>query len=262
MKKYFIFSDVHGVLSSLLESLETAGFDKDNPEHILFSLGDNFDRGLEHKELLSFLLEYWRKDRFIGILGNHDEFFKQFLIGKDDGFFNVQYNGMDKTVAQLSGINDLTTLYKHPEVFRMRIKENYPELLKFLDSMISEKIIGKYHFSHAGLKNYSFLSGDDARWVVDNWARTDSFIYTFDKQDYNYVFGHWHAYKLHRMFSTSGPNDMDHTPFIYENFIGTDTCTNLSMEVNVLVLEEDSELIKFNGEEIPDGRDENRTKAI
>ena len=43
MYKYFVFSDIHGrSLKELKEKLIEVGFDENNPNHILISLGDLF----------------------------------------------------------------------------------------------------------------------------------------------------------------------------------------------------------------------------
>lgn len=257
MKKYFIFSDVHGCFSALLAALDKAGFDPDNENHILLSLGDNFDRGEENDLVAQFLIKYHKLGRLLGILGNHDEFLLQFFLELDDGKFNCQYNGMADTLDQLSGLDTEKYLWDLPHLITERIKENYPELLPMMaDHWEDEFVIGMYSFTHAGYKN-TYM---DDKWEPNNWAKSEDFIYQYDKQDLNYVFGHWHAYRLHRTFGTSGANDMVHTPFVYENFIGVDPCSNLSQRINVLVLEND--IMTFDGEVIPDGRDENRIKAI
>ena len=53
--KYFVFSDVHGCYNRLCEELEKKGFDENNQDHMLISLGDNFDRGKENYQMLLFL---------------------------------------------------------------------------------------------------------------------------------------------------------------------------------------------------------------
>ena len=53
--KYFIFSDVHGFYDELMLALNNAGFDKDNPEHIIISLGDLLDRGPKPLQCLQFV---------------------------------------------------------------------------------------------------------------------------------------------------------------------------------------------------------------
>lgn len=66
MKKYFIFSDIHGrKLNSLLNELKVASFDINNEEHILISLGDLFDRGDDNLNLLFFVNEMIKKNRMI-----------------------------------------------------------------------------------------------------------------------------------------------------------------------------------------------------
>ena len=46
MKTYFVCSDIHGFYKEWVKSLKEAGFNKNNPEHILIVLGDIFDRGI------------------------------------------------------------------------------------------------------------------------------------------------------------------------------------------------------------------------
>ncbi len=66
MKKYFIFSDIHGrKLSALLEELKNASFDINDDNHILISLGDLFDRGDDNLNLLFFVNEMIKKNRMI-----------------------------------------------------------------------------------------------------------------------------------------------------------------------------------------------------
>lgn len=45
MAKLFCISDVHGFYNEMREALDNAGFDPNNEEHWLISLGDIWDRG-------------------------------------------------------------------------------------------------------------------------------------------------------------------------------------------------------------------------
>ena len=54
MMKYFAVSDCHGFYSNLMFALKNAGFDINNPEHILIVCGDLFDRGEQPKEIFEF----------------------------------------------------------------------------------------------------------------------------------------------------------------------------------------------------------------
>ena len=56
MYKYFLFSDIHGRnLTELKDKLFEVGFDENNPNHILVSLGDLFDRGNDSYNLLKYI---------------------------------------------------------------------------------------------------------------------------------------------------------------------------------------------------------------
>ena len=55
--KYFVFADVLGFYSILKNELDNAGFDVNNEDHMLISIGDNFDRGPENYEMFLFLKE-------------------------------------------------------------------------------------------------------------------------------------------------------------------------------------------------------------
>ena len=65
--RYFIFGDVHGCLNQLKQALENAGFDRENENHTLISLGDNFDRGGLNRGVFNFLVNM---PRIICIKGN------------------------------------------------------------------------------------------------------------------------------------------------------------------------------------------------
>jgi serine/threonine protein phosphatase 1 len=55
--KYFVFSDIHGHYQLLINELKKAGFDINNDNHMLISIGDNFDRGKENIEVYQYLKE-------------------------------------------------------------------------------------------------------------------------------------------------------------------------------------------------------------
>jgi len=251
MKKYFLFSDVHGEFTALFSSLEKAGFDPENKEHILISLGDNFDRGTQNKEVLEFLFEYDAKDRLQMIMGNHDEFFIDFLTGRDDGLFNCQNNGMAETLDDLSGLSTEKFIARHEHLIIAKIRENYPDLIKLFKKAVNIIEIGDYILTHAGYaqtKRY-YIADEDVPWEVDNWARTDYFIEQFPhtkfwQGDKTYIFGHWHAYKLRDQvegtkYNQDGIRIRNHHTFKTKNFVGIDACTNLSGFVNIFIIDEE-----------------------
>ena len=70
-KTYFVVSDVHSFYTPMKRALDEAGYDKDNENHILISLGDIFDRGDESLKMLHFFKSL-PKERRILVRGNHE----------------------------------------------------------------------------------------------------------------------------------------------------------------------------------------------
>jgi len=225
LKYYFVFSDIHGNLKSLVDALEKKGFDLENPDHILLSLGDNFDRGIENKDVLGFLRYFQKQNRLIMIRGNHDDFLLDFLKGVSDGIFNIKYNGLGNTLRELSDSNANTI-----ELMRDSINQRYPWLIGFLESMIPKFELGNYEFIHAG---YTFDNVNG--WYIYNFAETPYFIKNFDPKDKTYVFGHFHVQPLN--YYELGIESSE--PFRKKGFIGIDAKTIITKIVNVLVFSED-----------------------
>lgn len=225
MKKYFVFSDVHGHFDILVKSLENHGFELENEEHILLSLGDWFDRGQQNLKLVGFIKYFSRVKRLISIRGNHDDFLLNFLLGRDDGTFNVKYNGMGSTLIELAD-HDANTMDK----IRTSILKNHPYLIDLLKSFIEQFELGDYIFTHAG-----YTYSEDRGWYNYNFSKTPLFISHFNPGEKTYVFGHFHAYVLNQYWHKKAFDE----PFVIPGFIGIDTRTVISKKINVLIFDEE-----------------------
>ena len=75
-QKLFVVSDIHGHYSIMVEALKKAGFDRNDPTHILICCGDYFDRGRENAQVLSF---FERLERKILLRGNHEDMLLKLL---------------------------------------------------------------------------------------------------------------------------------------------------------------------------------------
>ena len=53
-KKLFVVSDIHGHYSLLKNALDRAGFDRNDPSHLLVCCGDYFDRRTQNLQVLRF----------------------------------------------------------------------------------------------------------------------------------------------------------------------------------------------------------------
>lgn len=102
-KKYFVISDVHSFYTEMKEALDEAGYDRNNENHILISLGDVFDRGDETLKMLKFLKSI-PKERRILVRGNHELLLRDCYEG---GVFyvNDEKNGTARTMCHLCGFD-------------------------------------------------------------------------------------------------------------------------------------------------------------
>ena len=82
-KKLFVVSDVHGHCTLLKQALAEAGFDKENPDHLLICCGDYFDRGEENVEVLKF---FEQLKHCVLLRGNHEDLLLKLL---DTGMHRV-----------------------------------------------------------------------------------------------------------------------------------------------------------------------------
>ena len=242
--RYFAFGDTHGSFVLLMNSLKKAGFNLENPNDKLISLGDNFDRGSESKEMYLWLEEMKSKNKILFIRGNHENILLNYLVGKTDGYFDVKHNGLGETIKSLLEIeHNYLVLYEYSRI----IKERYPEILNFLGEMPYGYKIGNVIFTHAGFA-YDL---NTKQWVVDDWANTPTFIGSCKSTRFKFVFGHWHARSLSVQFLKK-PNEESRT-FYYKNFMGLDSCTNQTMRVNIAILDSDAAPIPLDyGQSIKD----------
>lgn len=108
MKRYFVFSDVHGEYDKLSDALLSSGFDINDNSHILISDGDLFDRGKKSKECLDFIMDLADKGRAIIIMGNHDLRLYDLLFSHERVHQfekNDVVNGLHETINSLAGYN-------------------------------------------------------------------------------------------------------------------------------------------------------------
>ena len=200
-KKYFIFSDLHARNLSLFKKrLKESGFEEDNSNHILVSLGDLFDRGDDSYNILLFINSYLKNNRAIVLWGNHETMLASFLYSSFKNFSSVLFsNGTINTIDSfLRGIlkdeyektfkkdSSLAQSYKlfyktgilinNEKLYTllMEIRHN-KELIYYFNHLLPYYVINdKFLICHSGLtlkKDYKEYS--------DEWNRFD-----FNVEDY------------------------------------------------------------------------------
>jgi len=100
-RKYFVCSDIHGFYDEWIESLNKAGFYREDPSHVLIVLGDIFDRGKQPLEVYKFLKEL-PKERRILVRGNHEQLLRE-LVYRGYSLQHDHHNRTIDTLFQLMG---------------------------------------------------------------------------------------------------------------------------------------------------------------
>ena len=248
MYKYFMFSDIHGCATELINALDEAGFDIFNPNHIIIGVGDYFDRGSENLEVYNFLKAIPVERKHL-VLGNHDNMLIEFLMGKDS-FFNAQYNGLDRTIADLAAVDmGQWEVLRNLESLRYKVLNNHPQLLEFLESFRIGFKLDEYVIVHAGFSPENHIrmydKGEVPVFYPDYWANTPEFIRQTRKlfENVKFVFGHWHAMKLNGDFNQI--KDEESNIFYYRNYIGIDPLSNRTGRVNIFTVESGGKPVEF-----------------
>ena len=253
MKKYFVFGDAHSYFSILQESLAKEGFDLNNPEHILISLGDNFDRGEESVEMYNFLKEMLAQNRLIWVRGNHEDLLFDCVkeLRDNEGCTSIHHysNGTVKTVTQFQ-----------------KAQINIDEVLRLIDeNAIDYYTLGKYIFVHGWVPyvledDYDPDQSEDEFSCVmrpkvllkassEMWkrARWDNGMASWKMgatiRGKTIVCGHFHTsfgnYKYHKKGSGEFETDSDFSPFVDKGIIALDSCVAWTKQINVLVINEE-----------------------
>ena len=115
MMKYYIFGDAHGYFDILKKALDDAGFDRNNPEHFLVSLGDLLDRGKQPRECLQFVNSLERK---ILIRGNHEDLMEEMIAIHYPRTHDLS-NGTYYSAVDITGKNNVE--------IRLLLVNRYPE---------------------------------------------------------------------------------------------------------------------------------------
>ncbi len=255
MRKLFIFSDVHSFYEPLMTALDAAGFEKDNPDHIIVSLGDLCDRGPDSVKVLKFINSI-PEDRKHCIIGNHELMMEE-MITRGYELPHDIHNGTVQTVRQLTGVNDseaailemqhnfLWNLYKRSWITHAEIED-----MIFVHGWIpcnSFPRFGIYEYAK-NWRKASVRGWEDATWYngMKAWSKGV-------KEEGKTIFcGHWHTSWGHANLHHQGVEFLDdyeketiekeglyacYDPFVDEGIVALDACTVISGKVNVVVRE-------------------------
>lgn len=274
MKKCFVITDIHGFYKLMMKALKKAGFDENNPDHIILSNGDLVDRGADARKCLQFINKMYDQGRAILIRGNHEVLLEELLNGRPVGAHDY-HNGTIDTIRQL---------YTGKGYARSRINNGH--LREVIDNVKTDSDLqtylshlqwyyenDEYVFVHGWLPLQKMNNIESHRSVDTNlkevteseWKRAvwDNGMLFWDYgwryPNKTVVCGHYHTSWGHTylhnvgvefpedVFTTNEEDTSDHTMHT-EIFCDTDisqgtgilaldACTALSKKVNVLVID-------------------------
>ena len=174
-KKYFAISDIHGFYDEMTLALTNAGFELDNPEHILIVCGDIFDRGKKPLEVYSFLRSL-PKERRILIKGNHEALLNDLWLRgheEDHDLHNRTYD----TLCSIAKIRSETEWAKLAYVKRLNAwKLDADKCEKVLDSIDEELIKRRHKVFHC----------KKAKEIID-WINSDEWVNYFELGKFIFV---------------------------------------------------------------------------
>lgn len=228
MTKLFCISDVHGFYDEMIKALNEAGFEPDNPDHLLIGLGDYIDRGRQPMQVVRYLHNLPNK---VLIKGNHEDLFEE-CCQRGFPYNHDVSNGTYDTIICINASNhfDIEDEYEYAG---KRLRPFIRELRNYYETE-------NYIFCHAWIplkddtsvdpdwRNASAKSWEKARWTNPFKAGDKGLL-----PDKTIVFGHWGTID---QWTSVGKESYD--PYFGYKYIGIDGCTVVSGQVNCLVLED------------------------
>lgn len=240
----FVVADVHGFYNEMIDALNAAGYDKDNPQHCFVSLGDLLDRGRQPRECLNFVNSIPDTNKIL-IRGNHEDLIQTCI--KNGAFLRHDFhNGTVRTISDLTGIEYEECMYNQSLVCDAISKDE--GLYTYLNSCINYFENNKLIFVHGWIPSdgdgWKFLYREDWREATDKEWYDSRWINGFKAWNDGVVVknkaiwcGHWHTSWAHSKLHKDGAEWNDggtakFIPFEDVGIVGMDACTAYSGFVN------------------------------
>lgn len=235
-KKLFVVSDIHGHYTFVKDALNEAGFDNDNPEHLLICCGDYFDRGRENLDVLKF---FERLKHKVLIRGNHEDLLLK-LLQTGKVLPHNYINGTMQTLTEFFGkysINPIDDSIDFSGKTRM-----VDRVCEFIDETVNYFETENYVFVHGWLPekikaSEEFQRVNDNAWEQARWIKwTEKYDGDRPLAEKTLICGHMPTFYAKKFDKDRDNNNSD--IFYGNGLIAIDAGTFDSKRVNVLVLED------------------------
>ena len=245
MKKYFIVSDVHGFYDEMIEALQKAGWEDDNPDHIFVSLGDLLDRGSKPLECLQFVNKL-PPDRKILILGNHELLMDE-LIHRGVPQMTDRYNGTFESICKILNIDEF-------DLDSIELMCHNKDWKQYFNSLNFYYEVNDNIFVHGWIPSLDYKNASVYDWKQALWKNGMKLWSEGLRINGKTIWcGHWHASYGHANLHNYGvefvKNSWELTeeekennfecfePFIDKGIVAMDACTAYTGFINCKVLE-------------------------
>lgn len=235
-KKLFIVSDIHGHCTLLKEALAKAGFDKENPEHVLICCGDYFDRGNENLDVLKF---FERLKHKVLLRGNHEDLLLKLLqTGKV-----LPHNYINGTMQTLSDFFGKYSIDPVDDTIDFSGKTRMVDrICDYIDETVNYFETENYVFVHGWFPDKATTSEQRANasntdWEQARWVRwTEQYNGERPLGDKTLICGHVPTFYANKFDPNRGKDNCD--IFYGNGLIVIDAGTFDTKKINVLVLED------------------------
>lgn len=250
MPKFFVFSDVHGFYDELRTALDEAGFDPENEDHWVISLGDEMDRGPAPEKVINYLMSL---PRAIFVKGNHTTLMEE-LIERGYPLRHDWSNGTIQSAMDLA-----PNAKTESEVFStayMKTKPFFDKEIDYLElknhilvhsfiALNRNDNLPKYYTKERDFeynpdwRNASAEEWEEARWGNPLYLAMDGLNQTGKP----IISGHWHCSTgwgiENKTFDEFGEEACFEPYYYKDKLIMIDACTAHTGKVNVLVLKDE-----------------------
>jgi hypothetical protein len=242
----FAISDIHGYYDEMIEALDEAGFDKDNPEHWLVTCGDHFDRGRMPSKVMRYLLNLPRK---VLVKGNHEQLLLDCLRRGYPEYHDMS-NGTAQTILDLAEVYDFDLacdkIYSRMEYFVNQTvnyfeTKNYIFVHSWIPTINKDGLPAHYTKGRSFDFNPDWRQASQREWDGAMWGNPFDMAECGLLPDKTVIFGHWHAstgWAKAEGRSEFG-EDAKFEPYFGDGFIAIDACTAHTRKCNVVVLEDE-----------------------
>lgn len=244
---FYIISDVHGFYNEMRTALDEAGFDPNDENSWLVSLGDELDRGPKSKEVVDYLTSL---ERAIFVKGNHTSLFEECCRRGYPESFDY-HNGTARTIIDLAP--NAENFYDACHIAMNMVEPlhkkmvNYYETANyiFVHSFIALKCNDNLPIYYTRNRKFEFdpdwRHAHNSAWEIARWGNPYELAEKRFLPNKTLIFGHFHtSWPRHKYKGESEfGSDADFSPYYGDGYIAIDACCAASGKLNCIVIKDD-----------------------